>query len=107
MKPTEQEIANAAVSYISTINNPTIGTVNTIHEAFKACTQWAISQMQPEWVACKYQDEIPNGWYSFLLKSGGIEKEDFVYVINGKVPYYFATHYCKIELPQPPKDINQ
>lgn len=105
MKITEQEIKLAAEAHKDNLQWTGISKSILMYKqvSFEQGAQWAISQMQPEWVACKYGDYIPNGHYVFRLNNNCIESNKSMYVDEEQVDFYFATGYIHIELP--PKDI--
>lgn len=61
-------------------------------------------QCTPKWIECKHGDFIDNGHYMFSLYNPATDIRDEVYmkISNGKVSFGFATHYCKITLPNKP-----
>lgn len=66
------------------------------------------SEQRPsEWIECKMNDHIENGDYMFILYQPvtKIQSEGYMRVSDNKVPYSYATHYFKIELPPPPKSL--
>lgn len=95
--PTYQEIEDFAETFMM----PGQVANKEIKEAAIKSAQWAIS-LQPEWVACKHKDSIPNGHYMFLLDNGSIYGNSYYHVTEEAVPYTFAIGYYKIEIPQPP-----
>jgi hypothetical protein len=55
----------------------------------------------PKWIPCKQDDELPEHTdYAFYLDNGSFQGVRFDTV--DVVEFRYATHYCKINLPQPP-----
>lgn len=105
MKPTEQEIQEAADKYVfeeadhnrKWSNND--DTAGDNFGSFKSGAKWAISQMQPEWVSVSSSDDIPkdNEYYWVEDHFGEITLD------RGYTMYVRSTkRYTPIVKPQPP-----
>jgi len=57
-----------------------------------------------KWVECMYLTKITKGYYAIRLYQPDTKTESIELIrLNdeeGEIRYYFATHYCKIELPE-------
>lgn len=105
MKPTTAEITNAAFQYLESLTSEE-GVPRHAVDDFTEGVSWAISQMQPEWVAITNKIDLPKEpckafffdkpSQTVICGSFSPTKDEINFILAN------ASHYMIIQEPQPP-----